>query len=56
MKAASPRSTVTWACARSPSPTAYMESGQAGRQVTMDEIMADGTNDYQQEINDSLGI
>ena len=33
-----------------------MESGQAGRQVTMDEIMADDTNDYQQEINESLHI
>ena len=33
-----------------------MESGQAGRAVTMDEIMADDTNGYQQEINDSLGI
>ncbi len=33
-----------------------MESGQAGRAVTMDEIMADETNGYQQEINESLGI
>ncbi len=33
-----------------------LESGQAGRHVTMDEMMADDTNEYQQEINDSLGI
>lgn len=33
-----------------------MESGQADRPVTMDEIMADNTNDYQQEINESLHI
>ena len=33
-----------------------MESGEAGRAVTMDEIMDDETNGYQQEINDSLGI
>lgn len=33
-----------------------MESGRAGRAVTTDEIMADDTNDYQQEINESLGI
>ena len=33
-----------------------MESGQAGRAVTMEEMMADDLGDYQQEINDSLGI
>ena len=33
-----------------------LESGQAGRAVTVDEIMSDQTNAYQQEINESLGI
>tara|TARA_B100000029_G_scaffold515076_1_gene620424 strand:- start:36443 stop:37711 length:1269 start_codon:yes stop_codon:yes gene_type:complete len=33
-----------------------MESGQAGRQVSMESMMANDINNYQQEINESLGI
>jgi hypothetical protein len=33
-----------------------LESGQAGRVVTVDEVMEDKTNTYQQEINESMGL
>ena len=35
---------------------ALMESQAVGGAVTMDEVVADRTNAYQEEINDSLGI
>ncbi|MGY8825703.1 MAG: Gfo/Idh/MocA family protein [Candidatus Latescibacterota bacterium] len=35
---------------------AWMESQQAGRAVTVDEVFADELNGYQAEINESMGI
>ncbi len=35
---------------------AWMESQQAGRAVTVDEVFADQLNGYQAEINESMGI
>ena len=35
---------------------AFLESGVSGKPVTIDEVMEDDTNDYQEEINESLGL
>ena len=35
---------------------ALLESGESGKPVTIDEVMEDETNDYQKEINESLGL
>ena len=35
---------------------AWMESQVAGRAVTVDEVLNDQVNDYQADINDSLGL
>ncbi len=35
---------------------ALLESGESGKIVTIDEVMGDETNDYQKEINESLGL
>jgi hypothetical protein len=35
---------------------AILESGELGHPVTVDELLAEQVNVYQQEINESLGI
>lgn len=35
---------------------ALLESGELGKSVSIDEVMSDETNDYQKEINESLGL
>ena len=35
---------------------AILESGLAGRMVTMDEVLNEELDDYQREINDSMDI
>jgi len=35
---------------------ALLESGELGKPVSIDEVMSDETNDYQKEINESLGL